>query len=400
MSILSDELILNDLIYGPVTDPSVQLQRSLQARYPDKSTYTPGEKISIVLSGDNFLDMKNSSLYIKFTTDGGSHNFGKEQGSSLNLFNRARVIAPGGETITDVLRSNLWAAACQRLKLSKVERDALGNSYGFGLNRLVGVSYYTIPLRFISPLFASDQLIPPVMADGMIIELYLETAAQAYIGAGGYTVDDVELTLDTIRCSDSVTRELSTTALTYEFTDVVHSESFMSSADSQIYYEGPHSLTNALEAFAVLRPTNEIQSAGDNGFRMVGPKDDFATITDDDQMGWAVGSIKLPQQKALNGARIYNALVHSQGVLAGNTNFDIPRDYPSNTNSLYTHELGIYAVNLRRSRAYDNSGRELSNGQRLTVFIKQSLAANYQMDVFVYYTARVRIGEGRITMER
>lgn len=402
MSITDQELILNDLVYGPITDPSVQIQRQLKARYPDKSSYKAGEKMTIKLDGSNFLDMKNSSLYFKFTPSAttGLWSFGNEQGSALNLFNRVRVVAPGGKASADLLNSNAFNACVGRMKQGAQRLANSGDAYGFGLagQALNTAYYFNIPMHRLSPLFQNEQLLPPDLADGMIIEFYLETAAQAFsLGTGAsptYTIDQPTMYVDTTTCSDSVTRAVRGMDWTYEFTDVVQSESFMSSTDQQIYYEVPQSLTNAVEAFAILRVSTDIDKHTINGFRMKGPLVAVGAVTDDDQMEWSIGSTKLPQQGAMNGARIYNVLLNAQGVTAGKDEFNIQRNLEFST------DLGVYSCDLRRSRMYANSGRELSDGQRLVLYIKQSTAANYVANIYVYYQARIVMRGGRIDVER
>ena len=401
---LSQAMSLNNLDYSPLTDPSVAIQRQVVIRYPEKSTYSSGEKIVIKLSGTTFLDAKNSAFTFKFLPTGtGLWSFGKDQGSAMNLFNRVRVLAPNGACISDVERSNVFRALANRLKQSKDYIAATGASYGFGLiNQASNETYpFTLPLRYLSPFFESDQLLPPQLTDGMTIELYLETPSQAMSTGTSdqqYTIEEPELSLDTSQLADAALRSiLASKDMTYEYTDVTQSESFMSAADQQIYFEIPHSLTTAVEAFAVLRTSTSVQNAAQNGFTFRGPLIGVDE-TDTDEMEWSLGSIKLPQQRAVGGQRIYAALLNSQGVTAGNTHFDIPREFGAD--KTFTQQIGVYSVDLKRNRMYSNSGRELSNGQRLSVLIKHHEVVNHIVDVFVYFVGRVVLRKGQLVIER
>jgi hypothetical protein len=399
-------LDLNNLTYEPDTDPSVAVQRQLLIRYPEKSTYTNGEKMSFTLAGNNFLDGKNSSMTICLKAESASTNFlfGQEQGSALNLFNRVRVVSSTGKVISDVLDHNLFSAITSRMKLSQQYRSIVGNSFGHGglAFTTANIHHFQIPLMLLSPFFNSNQLIPPSIAEGLTIELYLENPAQAFQAAAGvtsYQISNAEMVVDSSRVADQYMKMIMAVPMTYEFTDVVQSDAFMSSANQQIEHIVPHSLTNAVEAFGVLRKQVDVNNGLVNSFNTIGPA---LIISNADEMKWSVGSIKLPQQPALGSLKIYNILLNTQQVLSSRTCDSFNIDYASS----FATSLGVYSVDLRRSRMYANSGRELSNGQRLSLFVRQSVPADYLLDCFVYHTARVistvteNIGQFVISVER
>tara|TARA_R110000851_G_scaffold91876_2_gene200546 strand:- start:2349 stop:3536 length:1188 start_codon:yes stop_codon:yes gene_type:complete len=391
------QLDLNNLSYDPDTDVSVAIQRQLQSRYADKSSYASGEQMNIKLSGRQFIDAKNSSLYFRFKNTA-DFQFGAEVGSSLNLFSRVRILAPDGSCISDLLHANAYSAISQKLYQSKPYTDAIGGVYGLGENIATGAGIYTysVPLRMISPFFDTDKLLPPQLTDGMTIEIYLESKEQALLGAGDYSLDGVEVVLDTIRVADGVLNNIMSRPMTYEFTDVVQNASTMSAAVGQIYYEVPRSLTNATSAIALLRVSTNQDNTATSGFLFIGPKVDLETVTANDEMEWRVGSTLLPQQRAVDGIKIYNAMLNARGVIANGTpEFNAPRS------TLFETTYGVYMCDLNRSRLYNNSGRELSNGQRLSIYIKQSVAANYIVDVFVKFVCRVVMKEnGRFEVEQ
>tara|TARA_R110000850_G_scaffold276071_1_gene416935 strand:- start:3762 stop:4970 length:1209 start_codon:yes stop_codon:yes gene_type:complete len=399
-------LDINNLSYEPDTDPSIAVQRQLLIRYPEKSTYTNGEKMSYILSGNAFLDGKNSSMTMTLKAESASANFlfGQAQGSALNIFNRVRVVSGSGKVISDVLDHNLFAAVASRMKLSKQYRSIVGSSFGHGGVTLATADthHFQIPLMLLSPFFNSNQLIPPSISEGLIIELYLETPAQAFESAAGvtsYTVSNAEIVIDSSQVADQYMKMIMSMPMTYEFTDVVQSDAFMSSANQQIEHVIPHSLTNAVEAFGVLRKQSDVNNGLVNSFNTVGPA---LVVTNADEMKWSVGSIKLPQQPALGSLKIYNILLNTQQVLSSRTCDSFNIDYSAD----FATKIGVYSVDLCRSRMYANSGRELSNGQRLSLFVKQSIAADYLLDCFVYHTARVvavfssDVKHASITVER
>jgi hypothetical protein len=399
------QLDLNNLSYDPDTDVSAGIQRQLKNRFAEKSKYKSGEKMVIKISGSEFVYAKNSNLHLKLKVTSSvatTFTFGQKVGSACNLVRRTRILAPDGACISDVQNLNAYAAISQRLYHSKDFTEVVGESYGWnetGANKPIGVELsFTIPLRMLSPFFNADALLPPVLTDGMTFEFYLENRQQA-IRAGNidqdYVISMPELALDTTRVSDGILNNITSRPMTYEFTDVVQSQTSMSGVDKQVYYEVPQSLTNATSAIALLRNSTALDAHSADGFLFIGPIAASDLVDDDDQMEWRVGSTLLPQQRAIGGARIYNCLLNARGMNTGTpTNFNIGRDIG------YENVYGVYMCDLKRSHLYANSGRELSNGQRLSVFIKQQRAYEYQVDVFVQYICRVVLSGGRFEIER
>jgi hypothetical protein len=115
-------------------------------------------------------------------------------------------------------------------------------------------------------------------------------------------------------------------------------------------------------------------------------------------MWYSLGSNKYPQQPAIGGARIYQQILHSQGVLQSKTcdRFDINLEDIETTS-------GVYPVNLRTSKIFDNSGRTLSNSQRLSIYLRRFQTSvsdeSYVLNMFIYYTARIVIKGGKLSIE-
>jgi hypothetical protein len=382
------ELDLNNLGYEPDTDPSVAVNRQLVKRYPDKTTYKDGEKMAFTLGGTSFMDGKNSSLIVGLKAESSSSlfNFGVQQGSIFNIVKRIVISDPSGESLCDINNFNAFSAITNRMKLSEQYHTILGDSIGSRVSNfsVADTHYFQMPLRLLSPFFDNDQLIPPMIGDGMIIEIYLEDPKQAMIATGGvdsYQILNPEMVFDTSQLADQYLKMLSDMPMTYEYSNVVQDSSFMPSADGEITFEIPRALSTATSAIAVLRDQTNLRSGANNGFKMVGPS---ITVNPQDEMQWQLGSILFPLQPAKGSLNIYNALLSSQQVLTSSNcdSFDIPYG------SLFATDIGVYSVDLCRSRMYANSGRELSNGQRLSINIKQSVAANYVVDVFIYHISR------------
>jgi hypothetical protein len=416
----NDILDLNNLIYVADSNASVALNKVQRIFYPEKSTYKSQERIAITIHGNQFLDFKNSSIrfLINYSgTIGNTVRFGTLT-SATALFNRVRVVSKDGIVLTDLMNSNLFSFIDTKLKNSKLYEDIVGDSYGYENGGFVTIAAttqaeFTIPLRFLSPLFNSDQLLPPQISDGMTVELFLENPTIALDVSGGgaqpvdYSLDNVELLVDSSLVQDDTRNTVENMGfkanddLVYEFVDVVDSISYAPIGTEKIYYEAPHSLTNALEAVTVLRKTVNINNFQASSLLTNGAKN--KPYSNEDSMSYSLGSNKFPQQPAIGGARIYQQILHSQGVLQSTTcdNFNLPLDNPY-VNPMQTHN-GCYPVNLRTSKIFDNSGRTISNSQRLSVEIRrwELAGANetYQLNMFIYYTSRIVIKNGQMSIE-
>lgn len=411
---IQDLLSLNNLHYLADTSANANIQRQQRTYYPEKSSYKATEKISIKMHGNAFVDFSNSSLRFVFTpvgTAGGNCAFGSDC-SSINLFNRCRIVAPGGETISDLLDVNLLAFIETKLKQSAEYNFTVGPSYGLASDvtpiYLNNQSYeFTLPLIHLSPFFrGSDKLCPPQLAEGLIIELYLENVSTALISTGatttGFLVEEVELMADGILVADSVSNAIMDMSegqniMVYEWSDVVDNASFNSAEEKNTYFEIPQSLTNALETVTTTRVSASVNDAEVNSFFTYGPADshELSTILNDDQFSAQLGSTKFPQQTLIGGPRIYQNILYSQGVL-NNTK---PACFNLVIAEFYNNHA-MYCTDLRLSKIYDNSGRTISDNQRFSVFIKNNNSVANVCNVFVYHTARVEIRNNRCSVVR
>jgi hypothetical protein len=413
----NDILDLNNLMYLPDTNASVALTKTQRTFYPEKSSYRERERISITIDGNQFLDFKNSSLRFLFKPLNGTVSKFGDFASATNFFSRVRVVSKDGIVFTDLLRANLFSHLESLLKDSQLYREVVGLSYGFNssFTSIGGFTYeYTIPMRMLSPLFNCSQLLPPQLSDGMIVEFFLEDPTIAFdlLGAGSvidfYEIGNVELYVDASLVQDNTRNEVENMGfgdsndLVYEFTDVVNSQSFAPLGADDIYFEAPHSLSNALEVITVLRQQKNVLNPDASSMDTVGPFSNPAALNRDykeeDLMSYSLGSNKFPEQPVLGAARIYQQILYSQGVLQSRTCNQF------NVKLLETHvRHGMYPVNLRTSKLFNNSGRTISNAQRLSVSLRRyevnPTDRNYILDMFIYYTARIVVKNGKMSIE-
>jgi len=399
-------LDLNDLMYLQSVDLSAGISRQSIQRYPEKNSYRETEQIIFNLKNTKqFLDMKNSSLKFEFTlTADGIVEL--QTGSILNIFRRVRVLTPSGEQISHVDHLNVLQSKLLQVKHSQNFREVIGKSIlrdkttqgGLLVNN--GAYVFTVPLRLLSPFFDNDTLIPPQLADGMRIEIDLERSK--LIGAastvGSFQVNNPFLMVDSYQMMPRVlTQTLEREELVYEYHDWQQAESSLSAGSNELAFPFNYSVSNALEAFAVLRTVSSQTSATADSFQTVG-----ITVDDpDDQLLWRWGSVQLPHTRLIGSAQLYQNVLYCYDQLCSKTcdNFDLQIENESDLET-FTTTGAIYPVNLRRSRLFENSGREISNRNNLEAQIRTHLSDSLVCDMFVHFVGRIVIKKDSMTVEK
>ena len=402
---LLDLLDLNELSYIQSTDASVALNTQQRKFYPEKTEYKSPEVIRFVIQGRQFLDMKKTSVSMVVGLSNTS-NFNAGQ-SFLNFINRVRVIAPNGKDISDVRKANLQAYYSNKLYRSSNWEISVGEpTTRLNAATLPGGDYpIYIPLRLLSPFFDNDQLLPPEITENMIVELYLEKDAITTPDTGvTYSISNPELITQMTLMNDSITKAIhmmSNKQLVYEYEDLVHTEHFSSNASSDIRFHLTHSLTNALEVFTSVRKAAEARADNANSFQGLEVKM-HEDESENDQLLYRVGDVFLPQQRILGGTGIYDYLLRNRDIMEDNkvTNFSYNQgDFELDANGVGA----IYFSNLRRSKLFNTSGREISNQNSLMLEIKYhngGTSTNVIADMFCRHVARVVIRKGMIEVER
>ena len=173
MSVLHSSLNLNDLVYLGSTPAATTIQRNLRKFYPEKTVYGANEKMVIRLPGNQFVDMPNSSLRFQIRPVGSDLVFSNS--SVVNAFRRVRVVSPSGKVISDSINNNLLQRMNIKLERSFDNAFLVGPAYGHSSESdttlLDGLTYeFVVPMRFISPFWNNEQLLPPVMSEDLILE--------------------------------------------------------------------------------------------------------------------------------------------------------------------------------------------------------------------------------------
>lgn len=383
-------LDINNLMYSQSIDLSTGIDRKMIERYPEKTNYKNTEDIVFTLKNTRqFIDFKNSSLSFEFKTDGGSAVAFDATGSYLNLIRRVIVRAPDGSVLSHCDKVNLLQRNLLKVKNGENYTSIIAPSFGYGGGATgleTGNKFITIPLRFISPIFDNDKIMPPQLVDTLRIEIQLEKIAIAFKSATtaptSYSIIDPVLLLDSYQMLPAVLSEtLMREELVYEYHDWNNTVAGLSDAGDDFYFQYDRSVSNALEGFVVLRNTT-VFAEGQDSFA----QNSVGLDNVNDRLVWRWGSLLLPHQAINRSSNLYQNVLSSYHQLAGKNSMDFNLKL-----SEFEADSAIYPVNLRRSKLFNNSGREISNRNNLACEIRTSVAGSYQADMFVCSLSRVLI---------
>jgi hypothetical protein len=386
-------LDINNLMYSQSIDISSGIDRKIIERFPEKTNYKNTEDIVFTLKNTRqFIDFKNSSLSFEFKTDGGTAVVFNSTGSFLNLIRRVIVRAPDGSVLSHCDKVNLLQRNLLKVKHGKNYADVIAPSFGYGsLNDLqVGNKFITIPMRFISPIFDNDKIMPPQLVDTLRIEIQLEKIAIAFnsgTAPTSYSIIDPVLHLDSYQMLPAILSEiLDREELIYEYHDWNNTVAGLSDAGDDFYFQYDRSVSNALEAFVVLRNTDVFADDADSF-----EQKSIGVNNVNDRLVWRWGSLLLPHQAINRSSNLYQNVLYCYGQLDKKNALDFNLSLNEFELEVGETSSAIYPVNLRRSKLFNNSGREISNRNNLACEIRTSVAGSYQADMFTMSLSRVLI---------
>ena len=394
---------LNNIIYGQSLDLSAGIDRKLIERYPEKTDYIDKEELVFTLNNTRqFVDMSNSSLSFNFTINGGDAVKIPLGQSILNLIKRVIVSAPDGTKLSYCDKVNLLQQNLIRVKHSNLFAFTSAtsfryNSSGFADTLTDGTSYFvSIPLRLLSPVFDNKKLMPPQLVDKLRIEIEFEKPEIAFVSNTApdrVLINNPVLILDSYQMIPAIlNKTLEMKELIYEYCDWNNLVASVSEAGNSFNISYDRSVSNALEAFAVLRPVITFVKDG-NSFS----QDSISNAVEDDNLDslvWRWGSLQLPHTRLFGASRLYQNALYAYDQLSNKQN-----DMFALSIINFKDNEAIYPVNLRRSKHFEYSGREISNRNNLMCEIGTSSVDDLQADLFVKSVSRVIIRGETFTVE-
>lgn len=159
-------------------------RRNFRQDYFQRSDYTAGSTMILdCQTGSDFVDSTNSYLVFKLNTEGGSGSLAS--GSAFNIANRVLVKTRTGREWSRVENSNLITKYMQVYSCSEDWLRTVGQSQGYVDNNSgkevdTSGALFVVPLWAIAPCFNRKELCPSQTMEGLRIEIYLETTANAF----------------------------------------------------------------------------------------------------------------------------------------------------------------------------------------------------------------------------
>ncbi len=274
--VMSNLMQLNKLTYRVPPSLSVAKERRYVENFAQQRTY--GDSQTIVFNcntGSQFLDAKRSymtfNLKLPDATTGDLGN-----GSAANIFRSIRVKARSGVEICRLEGANLWTSVHQRWNCPKNAFETSLESQGYGAEitggtggagtALANGANFVVPMHVI-PCFNQSRLIPPQLADGMILELELQTVQNAIYSSAGappssYTISQLKIRWDAYDLADAFDRKINEMSAR-DGLNLVHREYYrtlVSGNQSDYQYDVKKSCSKALGVYVCPRLTANINS--------------------------------------------------------------------------------------------------------------------------------------------
>lgn len=329
---------INQLLYtktAPTNPVTERTQKKSFAENGSNASLTSGDHLIVNLqTGTEFIDPLQSFLVFDLQVTGtsvatGGTNTLYMPGSACNLLRDVQVSTRSGKEMDRTERTNqlcyhrVWHDSkehsqhnLQGMMLAEVRRNpgavSLANAGGRTafvfdvtdpsvIGRTVQTKRVMIPLKYVSPIFESDKLMPPHLCRGLRIDVTLEAFATAFCSAQGaallgagqsysYLVQRPYILTDSYRMMDSVlgyiNQEFASkkTGLVYEWFS--YDTTKTKASETSLNVEVRASVSLAVDGYVAMR-----QNAVNTIF-----SDSLCSlpISDDDTSQWRIGSHYLP----------------------------------------------------------------------------------------------------------
>lgn len=279
-NVMSNLMQLNKLTYRVPPSLSVAKERRYVENFAQQRTYSDSQTIVFNLNtGSQFLDGKRSYMAFKLdTTAASTGDLGR--GSCANLFRSIRVKARSGVEICRLEGANLWTHVHQRWNCPRNSfattlqaqgyrannEGILSTTDGSGTQLGAGGARFILPLHAI-PCFNQSRLLPPQLCDGMIIELELQTVANAIFSSAGtppaaFTISELKCRWDAYDLADAFDRKINEMAAR-DGLSLVHKEYYrtlVSGNQTDYQYDIKKSCSKALGVYVCPRLSANINN--------------------------------------------------------------------------------------------------------------------------------------------
>jgi hypothetical protein len=422
-------LPINDLLYTRTAPTNPVVERTQKKSYAEGgsgTTYTALDHLIVNLqTGTEFIDPLQSFLVFDLeieskTATGAAWDFGF-QGSAMNLVRDTQISTRSGKEMDRLEQANLLAyhtvrgmplhyvnnnlsglmlahdQAAKPGNLDPQDRKVIVIPNGGTVSPKVRMM---IPLKFISPIFDSEKLMPPHLARGLRIDCTMEAVKTALTAWSTLTAGEADgitykvykpyVLCDSYRMADTVLEFLNAefaskdTGLVYEYFSYHTTKTTVQSSDLNV--EIRRSVSMALDAYCVTR---------DPARKSTLLADSFASlpITDTDRSQWRIGSHYLPNVPSEGTVEHFAQMLYYLNMLrdekqTGTTPDRFVGDNSAPTTSLMNYGEGKFTTTLQRNNILDLSGIAINNSMTLAIDAFLSAGGTRDVSVFLRHLRR------------
>jgi hypothetical protein len=405
--VMSNLMQLNKLTYRVPPSLSVAKERRYVENFAQQRTY--GDSQTIVFNcntGSQFLDGKRSYMTFKLKLpDATTGDLG--HGSAANIFRSIRVKARSGVEICRLEGANLWTSVHQRWNCPRNAFETSLESQGYGANITGGTGgagtdlsngcNFVIPLHII-PCFNQSRLIPPQLADGMILELELQTVQNAIRSTAGappssFTVEELKIRWDAYDLADAFDRKINEMAAR-DGLNLVHKEYYrtlVSGNQTDYQYDVKKSCSKALGVYVCPRLTANINSLAQD-----------SNILNDQKVvryQFQVGSTYYPNAPMTNASSGVAPSAQSSAEayyysLASWHRTDCHKDQDVDIKKFVGTDpvkMGIASTSFCKSQVSDLAGVMVNSARACNVDIQCDAAQSRRLDTYLCHARLVKV---------
>lgn len=417
------ELIdVNQLVYSRTSPTNPVVSRTQKKSYAEGgsgTSYGPNDHLIVNLqSGVELIDPLQSFLVFDLKVGRSDAVIPTTNltpsfiGSAVNLFRDSQISTRSGREMDRVedlnwlqyhlLRSNSdeWIKFNGQA-LMKANYETVGAAIPARAKVGLTSTKVMIPLKYISPIFESDKLMPSHLARGMRIDITCETFGRALTllddalipasDVNTYSITKPYILTDNYRMDDSVLEYLNAEfaskekGLIYEYPSWHTTKT--SIANNDINIEVRRTVSMALDVFAVDSLSFNKSLASANSFAST-PMDEG------DRTQWRIGSHYLPNTSVEGSVEHYAQMIYWSNKLRKDMPCGIDYDtfVGSNgqvpgTSTNYGH--GKYCTTLQRNNILALSGIAINNSSTLSIDgVFGGVAAGRDVDLFLRHIRR------------
>lgn len=391
---IGELLVRSDLTYLAENDANLVVERSQKKQFSQQQSYSQ-QKIVIINfnTGNDFVSFTDSSLKFRLNMLDGQAipvapvgaTFGA--GSILNLIENIKIVSRSGVVLVETSALNLWNYYSLKMAHTYEWRTQQAGLTLLGHGGTIDSGEeWIIPLNVLHPFFDNTTLAPPSLAQGMRVELTLNTVASAFVhNAGGdlnissYTVDDIELILDTYRLSsgavDSLNQVAATSGMVMTFHGIEYSPTKSNAGQASFSNELRQTVSMANMCVACVRNSADTTDL---------TKDSLASIA----VGagrtyqFRIGSVYLPQEAVSGTKQYYHEMAYATSKLKYGRELGI-------RNSEFA-ENNVAIANMDRYWT-SNTGVAINSSTTLNLKMTDLPTDALDVDIFLKHTKSVNI---------